>query len=243
MTSSFVSACALVTLLVGAAVQTVGAQCGDADLSGERTVTDGVLVLRTAAALTGGCTLASRCDIDGSGAITVTDGVAALRLAAGLSVDVACVTQVVDRSDFSLFDFGHFLSFGYCPRIGAPTRFLLVENEGRLDRVATILVEGSPGDSDCLADVTPVPPAACVKTMDLPTRTLSGDEEARVRNAFAAITLEPERSPDCGRTPIEPCLVESFAWDGFAVTDFACGVPRLPPDQAAAFEALVQSLL
>lgn len=234
---------ALLVLILCAPARTAVAQCGDADASGAATVTDGVLVLRTAAGLTGGCTLASRCDVDGSGAITVTDGVAALRIAAGLPVETACVRQVVDVSGFAVFDFGHFASFGYCPRIGSPTRFLLFENGGRLVRNATVLVEGTPGDPDCIPDAMPAPPAACVKTMQLPERALTDEEVGRVRQVFASITLEPQRNPDCGTVAIEPCLIERFAWDTFAVTDFACGAPRLPPDQAARLDALMQSLL
>lgn len=241
--SSFIPTCSLFALLLTVAPAAAADQCGDADLSGERTVTDGVLVLRTAAELPAGCQLASRCDVDGSGAITVTDGVAALRLAAGLPVETACATSTVDHSDFATFDFSHRLSFGYCPRIGAPTRFVLVVNGGQIFRDGSVLVEGNAGDPDCLPDVMPVPPAACVKTMQLPTRVLTADEEARVRSAFAAITLEPRRNPDCGKVPIEPCLIEDFKWDSFEVTDFACGEPRLPPAQAAALDELMQSLL
>lgn len=58
--------------------------CGDADLSGAVTVTDGVQVLRAAASLSSACTPA-RCDVDGSGTVSVTDGVNVLRAAAGLS--------------------------------------------------------------------------------------------------------------------------------------------------------------
>lgn len=243
MSSTPRTALALLVFLLCTPVRTAGAQCGDADASGAATVTDGVLVLRTAAGLTGGCTLVSRCDVDGSGGITVTDGVAALRLAAGLPVETACVSQVVDVSEFALFDFSHFLSFGYCPRIGAPTRLILFDDGGALVRNATILVEGDVGDPDCLPDVMPVPQAACVKTMQLPQRTLTADESARVREALTAIRLEPQRNPDCGKIPIEPCLIQRYTWDAFAVTDFACGVPHLPPDQAASLDALIQSLL
>ncbi|MCC6763878.1 MAG: hypothetical protein IT293_04365 [Deltaproteobacteria bacterium] len=63
--------------------------CGDADLSGAVTVTDGVQVLRAAAGLSSDCT-AARCDVDSSGAITVTDGVNVLRNAAGLSSISTC---------------------------------------------------------------------------------------------------------------------------------------------------------
>jgi hypothetical protein len=58
--------------------------CGDADLSGSVTVSDGVQVLRGAAGLSTSCT-PERCDVDGNGAISVTDGVNVLRAAAGLS--------------------------------------------------------------------------------------------------------------------------------------------------------------
>lgn len=63
--------------------------CGDADGSGQVTVTDGVQTLRAAAGLSSPCTL-STCDVNGSGAITVTDGVAVLRGAAGLALGGTC---------------------------------------------------------------------------------------------------------------------------------------------------------
>jgi len=63
--------------------------CGDADLSGAVTVTDGVQVLRAAADLSSSCTPA-RCDVDGSGSISVTDGVNVLRAAADLPFTANC---------------------------------------------------------------------------------------------------------------------------------------------------------
>jgi hypothetical protein len=63
--------------------------CGDADGSGDITVTDGVQTLRAAAELVSTCTLA-RCDVDGSGAVSVSDGVNVLRAAAGLSAPADC---------------------------------------------------------------------------------------------------------------------------------------------------------
>ena len=58
--------------------------CGDANGDGAVGVTDGVLVLRTAAGLTSPCMLAT-CDVDASGAVSVSDGVNVLRRAAGLA--------------------------------------------------------------------------------------------------------------------------------------------------------------
>jgi hypothetical protein len=66
------------------------AACGDPDGSGSVTVSDGVNVLRAAAALASACGVAAACDVDGSGTITVTDGVNVLRAAAGLSGELAC---------------------------------------------------------------------------------------------------------------------------------------------------------
>ena len=63
--------------------------CGDADLNGTVTVTDGVQTLRAAAGLSSSCTPA-RCDLDGNGSISVTDGVNVLRAAADLSFTADC---------------------------------------------------------------------------------------------------------------------------------------------------------
>jgi hypothetical protein len=243
-TLATVVALVLITIVVSRGHAATTEQCGDADLNGARTVTDGVLVLRTAADLTGGCTLESSCDVDGNLAVTVTDGVAALRLAAGLPFELRCPHTVRDFSDFRVFTFNHRLSFGYCPRIGAPSRVILAENDaGDVVLNATVIVEGTPGDPACIEDATPVPAAACVKEEERPARVLTDDEVTRVRNAFTAIVNEQQRNPDCGRVAIEPCLIDELNWDGFVLTDFECGAPRLPPDQGAALVALFDTLV
>jgi len=63
--------------------------CGDADGSGDVTVSDGVNALRAAADLSTRCTLET-CDVDRDGRITVTDGVNILRRAAGLPTNDDC---------------------------------------------------------------------------------------------------------------------------------------------------------
>ena len=63
--------------------------CADADGDTTVTVTDGVQVLRAAAALPSACRV-EVCDVDGSGAVTVTDGVQTLRAAAELPTDLRC---------------------------------------------------------------------------------------------------------------------------------------------------------
>lgn len=72
-------------LLLLVSVPALAAECGDADASGEVTVTDGVQVLRGAAGLSTACSV-EICDLDGSGNVSVSDGVNTLRKAAGLSV-------------------------------------------------------------------------------------------------------------------------------------------------------------
>jgi hypothetical protein len=217
-------------------------QCGDADANGARTVTDGVLVLRSAAGLAGGCQVSSRCDVDGNGAITVTDGVAALRLAAGLPVALDCRNRVVDLSSTITFSYVHRASFGYCPRLGAPAQILISMTADSLVLRESAIIEGTPGDPDCIPDATTVPPVACAKTSPLSERLLTADEAERVRASFAAIEFEQQRNPDCGIVPIEPCLIGEFRWDTLIVTDFACGEPRLLPEQANAIIELVESL-
>jgi hypothetical protein len=63
--------------------------CGDADLNGSLTVSDGVHVLRAAAGLSSNCP-PGRCDVDGNGTITITDGVNVLRGAAQLPFTANC---------------------------------------------------------------------------------------------------------------------------------------------------------
>jgi hypothetical protein len=65
-------------------------RCGDADGNGAVSVTDGVVVLRTAAGLGTACADVAPCDIDGNGAVSVTDGVNVLRAAAGLVLELTC---------------------------------------------------------------------------------------------------------------------------------------------------------
>lgn len=232
----------LVTLcLATIAHATTAEQCGDANLDGAKTVTDGVLTLRTAAELVGGCQAVSRCDIDGDARVSVTDGVQALRIAAGLSVDLACRHITFDRSEFSVFTFDRRSAFGYCPPLDSVSRFALIEQDGSLLRQAKVFVAGNPGDPDCIPEVT----ASCVREITLADRLLTTDEVARVRTAFSAIVREQQQHPDCKRgVSGDPCLINEFVWDGglTAITDFQCGGPRLLPDQSAALAALFDSL-
>jgi len=235
----------ILTLLavVRPALATTAEQCGDADLSGARTVTDGVLVLRTAAELTAGCSVASRCDVDGSGQVTVSDGVAALRLAAELPATTDCRDVVDDHSQFTLFVFDRRSAFGFCPPLDSVSHVILSSDANGITRSANVLVAGNPGDPDCLTeDIMPVPPAECVREVTLPDRLLTADEVARVEAAFSSVTREQQRHPDCARVTFDPCLVDEFTWDGSTITDFVCGEPRLLPDQAAALIAVLDSL-
>lgn len=232
-------------LLLGVATTahaTTPEQCGDANLDGAKTVTDGVLTLRTAADLVGGCTVVSRCDIDGDARITVTDGVQALRIAAGLSVDLACRHITFDRSEFSVFTFDRRSAFGYCPPLDSVSRFVLIEQtDGSLLRQAKVFVAGNPGDPDCIPEI----PDSCVREITLPDRLLTTDEVARVRAAFSAIVREQQQHPDCKRgVSGDPCLINEFVWFGVntAITDFQCGEPRLLADQSAALAALFDAL-
>jgi hypothetical protein len=68
------------------------AACGDADTSGDVTVSDGVNVLRAAADLSAVCPVTA-CDVDGNGVISVSDGVNVLRAAAGLAATLNCVAD------------------------------------------------------------------------------------------------------------------------------------------------------
>jgi len=87
------TAIATIILLVASALSataTAEAQvCGDANRSGNVTVTDGVLVLRAAADLPTVCPQ-ERCDMNLDDRVSVTDGVLALRLAADIPTQVAC---------------------------------------------------------------------------------------------------------------------------------------------------------
>jgi hypothetical protein len=73
-----------------AACGDVPSVCGDADASGSVTVADGVMALRTAAELPGGCVVEAACDVDGDGEVSVSDGVNVLRKAAELATAGTC---------------------------------------------------------------------------------------------------------------------------------------------------------
>jgi hypothetical protein len=215
-------------------------QCGDANGDGAKTVTDGVLTLRTAAELVSGCTAVSRCDIDGDATVSVTDGVQALRIAAGLPVNLACRHITMDRSDFSVFTFDRRSAFGYCPPLDSVSQFILIEQQnGDVLRQAKVFVAGQQGDPDCIPEITD----SCVREITLPDRTLTTDEVAQVRSTFASIVREQQQHPDCERgVSGDPCLINEYRWDSFAITDFQCGEPRLLPDQNAALTDLFDSL-
>lgn len=71
------------------------ASCGDANRNGAVSVTDGVLILRSAAQLQTLCPR-ERCDMNLDGTVSVTDGVLALRVAAEIQTSVACSAAQVD---------------------------------------------------------------------------------------------------------------------------------------------------
>jgi hypothetical protein len=242
-TLACLAAAATIAVLAATALAATFEECGDADASGSRTVTDGVLVLRTAAELTGGCAVASRCDVDGSGEISVTDGVAALRLAAGLDAPLACRNVVVDFSGFTTFTFNRRSAFGFCPPLGSVSALVLSDVGGNLAQSGgKVIVEGRPGDPDCDPEIMTVPAVACAKEVALPDRLLTADEATRVRAAFASIIREQQRNPDCARITFDPCLIDEFGWDASPITDFECGEPRLVPEEAAALIAVLDSL-
>jgi hypothetical protein len=85
---------AIVVALV-AAGPAAAQPCGDANRTGDVTVTDGVLVLRSAAELPGICPR-ERCDMNLDSRVSVTDGVLALRLAAGVQAEVQCSSAQAD---------------------------------------------------------------------------------------------------------------------------------------------------
>jgi hypothetical protein len=235
------SLCGIVLTLGIAATAhaTLPEQCGDANDDGDKTVTDGVLALRSAADLNGGCTVVSRCDVNGDAQITVTDGVQILRIAAGLPVDLACRHITFDRSEFNVFTFDQRSAFGFCPKLDSVSSFVLLERPEGFLLDAKVFVAGAEGDPDCIPEVT----TSCVREITLPSRTLTADELARVRTAFSAIVREQQQSPDCKRgVSFDPCLINELRWDNSAITDFACGEPRLLPDQMAALVALFDSL-
>ncbi len=104
--------------------------CGDADRSGDVTVTDGVRTLAAAAGIGDRCD-PPFCDVDGNGRVTVSDGVSVLRLAASLPTFTACpitpaltLTAIATDLDGPLF-------VG-APAGGAPNRLFIVEKPGRI---------------------------------------------------------------------------------------------------------------
>jgi hypothetical protein len=113
-----VAAATIATVMLATPLAARAQVCGDADDSGSITVTDGVNVLRAAAAL-GACE-PTRCDVDGNGSVTVTDGVNVLRAAAGLGNPTGCSSggSLGPRRTF-LRDLSN---QGVLPRYRAPTR-------------------------------------------------------------------------------------------------------------------------
>ena len=174
-----------------------------------------------------------------------TDGVLTLRLAAGLDVTPSCRNAVTDRTGYTTFSFNRRSAFGFCPPLDSVSRIVLTRIGDTVTvSGARVFRAGTPGDPNCLQeDIMTVPPAECVLEVDVPDRALTADEVQRVDAVFSAITLEQQRNPDCAHVTFDPCLIDELAWDNFAVTDFACGEPRLLPDQAQAIIDVLDSLL
>jgi hypothetical protein len=227
---------------------------GDTDASGTVDLTDGVATLNFLF-LGGRAPLcADAADADDSGDLTVSDAVVTFNFlflggpplpepgpfacggdpspSDGLSCEAFPVCEevvpvVADYSDFGSFTYDQFPGLGFCPdpdRIFRARVIRTASDEYRLER--SILVDGEPGDPNCLLDTF----GSCFLEVTLEPRLLSVEEAVALRDRFAALEIFAAPDPICICLVVDPCLIAEFGWDDRRASDFLCSSPRLSDD-------------
>jgi hypothetical protein len=137
-------------------------------------------------------------------------------------------------------------AFGYCPVLGGAARVFLSVRNGEITREAAVIVEGNPGDPDCLSDIMTVSSGRVrARGHVCPSASSHADEAERVRNVFSAVERERLQNPRLQARRLRPMPAERVhvGQHHFQITDFICGQPRLLPDQSAALISVLDSLL
>jgi hypothetical protein len=263
------TAAALAAFLLAVAPRPAGAvDCtrflrGDSNLDGQVNLADAIRTLEFLFAAGEWLSCPDAADADDSGSIVITDPIFTLAflfasgspppppgpIACGLDetpdalecyATEACALDAVgsDFSGFARFAYDQRPAFGFCEvdRVFRAT-IELVGGQYRLEM--SILVEGTPPPGECVPTTFDV----CLVESPLPARTLTPEEAARVRQAFASIPVYPERDAICDCLGIDPCVIPHFAWDGApAVSGYPCEAPHMSLEDTRQLQLLLESL-
>ena len=223
--------------------------CADANGDGAVTVSDGVQVLRAAADLSSSCTLFS-CDVDGSGSVGLTDGVNVLERAAGFSLGTAYGCPVPstqhDFSTFARFELSVLGFFPFCAPTGSVFHVVIRrETDDVFDLELSVLTIRPVGDAACVDALGQADDGGCFAVVSQPDRVLSADEVVRVRAAFAAISINEARDPECGAAgaPIKSCQSDVLHWDDTEVSTYRCSERWLSLQTSVNLTVLLDTLI
>lgn len=160
--------------------------------------------------------------------------------------------EVRDFSDFEQFAFSRQPGLGFCPPLDAVfSANLSADQDGGYVVNLSVLEQGVAGQDECLGppDYSSVyvigpddEPVDCVVETQLPERVLASDETQAVLDTFSEVRIDNEADPVCSQASIDPCVINQFTFDSFAVSGFMCAAPRLRDAQRAVLLDLLEQL-
>ena len=170
------------------------------------------------------------------------DGALAL---AALVVAAAASGLGAGEPSFTRFSYEQHPAFGFCPALDAVFRAEIERDASGAHRVTLTVLEVVPRDvagDACIDVLDEIPEGSCARARQLPARTLTADEVARLAQTFNEVTprLLMEPDPLCGA--IDPCTVHDFVWDDIEATDEPCSNTRLTFEDTELLERRVEDL-
>jgi hypothetical protein len=118
---------------------------------------------------------------------------------------------VLDESNFQEFEYAQQGAEGFCPVLDVVYQATLTRQpDGSITFAASMIEEGEPGSANC-RDVGDSSQPECIVVRELPKRTLTQQEVARVENTFGSMSVR--WVPYGDRGGFDPCLVRTFRWD------------------------------
>ena len=137
--------------------------------------------------------------------------------------------------------------FIFCDAVGSVfTAEIAVDQKGLPGEVEyilnmSILEKGIPAIDECL-EGTFLGGPECIKETVLLPRVLTQDEEDVAIALLVKVLDERETEDDPGCPLFDPCVVNSFTWDDFSLTDSLCDTPRLNFEQSSQVIELLETL-
>lgn len=137
---------------------------------------------------------------------------------------------VQDLSTFSVFRLEQKPALGFCPAtehtFAAEIRS---DGDGGFTLTQSFLEEGDRDDPNCLEEILG---DMCLVPVERPPRPLDADEAAQLRAAFETLVLSEKEDPICEFLAVDPCRINSFAWDDVRASEFVCSSRRVSREQS-----------